>query len=181
MPDPTIDDVEIVHVGNIKIRSISEPAPDLDKARIIADVLLQKLDQLRGAGLAAPQIGIMHRIFVIHIKKTDLFPDREETPAYVMINPEMEVPPCGQIEDWEGCFSVPGYAGKVPRHDIVNLKWTDYDGNAREQKFEGYLARVVQHEYDHLEGRVYLDHMSDMLLFSTTENYLKMRREGTLP
>lgn len=176
-----VEDMEVLHVGDILIRTISTAVDDLAEGRRIADVLIKKLEQLKGAGLAAPQLGIMKRVFVFQVRKTDLFPDRDETPLYVMINPEIELMPCGTEEEWEGCFSIPGYAGRVPRYSELTMKWLDYEGNRREQFFEGYIARVIQHELDHLDGRVYLDHLPHMMFFATTENYIKMRQSGTLP
>lgn len=176
-----IEKLEIVHIGDENIRLRSEPVEDHEEARAIADVLSRKLDLLKGAGLAAPQAGIMRRVFVMQVRKTELFPDREETPLFVIINPEVTYYDEGFLEEWEGCFSIPGYAGKVPRHSKLHLTWTDYEGVAHAQDFEGYIARVIQHEFDHLEGRLYVDHMPNMKCFATTDNYVRRRKAGTLP
>ena len=176
MTDP--DDIAIQHVGSSIIRSVSQPAQDMNQARSVVDRLVIKLRQLKGAGLAAPQIGVPLRIHIIEVQKNELFPNRPEVPLIVMINPEVIIPPCSQVTEWEGCFSVPGYAGRVPRHETVHAKWLDYDGNTCEETFHGYPARVVQHEFDHLNGAVYLDRMPDMLTLATTENYMILKNKS---
>lgn len=173
MIDP--EDIPVMHVGSSIIRSTARTAEDMDEARAVVDKLIVKLRQLRGAGLAAPQIGVPLRIHIIEVQKNELFPNRPEVPLIVMINPEVTFPPCNKLTEWEGCFSVPGYAGRVPRHETAHAKWLDYDGNACEETFHGYPARVVQHEFDHLNGAVYLDRMPDMLTLATTENYMILR------
>lgn len=168
-------EIKIEHVGASIIRSTSLPSENLDEAREVVDRLIVKLRNLKGAGLAAPQIGIPLRIYIIEVQKNELFPNRPEIPLITMINPEVSFPGEEMLTEWEGCFSVPGYAGRVPRYAVADVKWTDYNGAVREETFHGYAARVVQHEYDHLNGNVYLDRLPNMLEFATTENYLKLR------
>ncbi len=165
--------VGICHVGSPSIRAMSKPIKSQAQAAKICQILTSKLRELKGAGLAAPQIGLPYRIFVIEVKKTDLFPEREETPLYTVINPTIEFLTSKEVYDFEGCFSVPGYVGHVPRAWSLHMKWTDQDGVEHSQDFEGYLARVIQHEFDHLNGLVYLDRMQDMKTFITREHYMQ--------
>lgn len=171
--------VEIMHIGSPIIRSHSRRIESLEQAVKICDIMIEKLHELKGAGLAAPQIGLPYRIFIAQVTKTEMFPDREETPLYTMINPEIEILSTEEILDHEGCFSVPGYVGLVPRFKKLKASWTEPDGQKREQVFEGYLARVLQHEMDHLNGMVYLDRMPDMSTLSTRENFMRARASNS--
>lgn len=163
----------LVHIGDPIIRSISRPIQSAVQAAKICRILSEKLWEIQGAGLAAPQIGVPYRVFVFQVRKTELFPDREESPLYAMINPELEILDESIVEDWEGCFSVPGFLGRVPRAKALKVRWTDPDESKHEAVFQDYRARVVQHEMDHLNGVVYVDRMPDMSTFTTRENYLK--------
>ena len=97
----------------------------------------------RGVGLAAPQIGVSKRVFVVELPEDEAY--------YEMVNPElMEME--GSQEGWEGCLSVPGLEGLVPRAEKLRVRYTDREGQNHELFAEGYLARIIQHEYDHLEG-----------------------------
>jgi peptide deformylase len=82
-----------------------------------------------------------------------------------------------ELREYEGCFSVPGYVGLVPRYKKLQVSWTEPDGASRVEMLEGYIARVIQHELDHLNGMLYLDRMPDMATFSTRENYMRTRME----
>lgn len=163
----------LIHIGDPIIRSVSRPINSIVQAAKICRVLADKLWEIQGAGLAAPQIGVPYRVFVFQVRKTELFPDREESALYTMINPELEIVDEAPVVDYEGCFSVPGFLGLVPRARAVRVRWTDPDESKREEVFEDYRARVIQHETDHLNGVVYVDRMPDMSTFTTRENYLK--------
>lgn len=167
--------LEIMHLGCSIIRASSEPVSDIAEGAEICGLLARKLDELQGAGLAAPQIGLPYRVFVVQVRKTEMFPDRDESPLFAMINPEIEILSDEQCLDFEGCFSVPGYVGIVPRFKKLRVRWLEPSGDKQEQVFEDYLARVIQHEMDHLDGRVYLDRMQDMTTLCTRENFMKSR------
>ena len=169
---------EIMHVGSPIIRTRSKPAANHKQGAVICEMLTEKLRELQGAGLAAPQMGIPYRVFVVEVRKTLMFPDREESPLYEVINPKLEYLSKDELIEFEGCFSVPGYVGQVPRARKVKLYWTSPEGSKRSEVFEGYLARVFQHEFDHLNGCLYLDRMPDMSSLSTRENYMRARLEN---
>ena len=165
----------LVHIGDPIIRARSSQVRNIIEGAKICRVLTDKLREINGAGLAAPQIGLPYRVFVFEVRKTEMFPDREESPLYTMINPEFDVLSDDTLDDYEGCFSVPGYLGIVPRYSKLRARWTDPDESQREEVFEGYIARVLQHEMDHLNGMVYLDRMPDMSSLCTRENYMRFR------
>lgn len=130
------------------------------------------LADLKGAGLAAPQIGVPLAVAVVEVRKTTLFPDRPESPLLWFVDPEVTLLGEETVEDWEGCFSVPGLMGLVPRSEHIEVIYRQLPGGASvTERFSGYLARVIQHEVDHLHGRIFLDRMTSMESLTTVENY----------
>lgn len=132
-----------------------------------------------GIGLAAPQIGLSIRVIVIDASPmAEYFPDCEGK-KLTLINPELEVLEDGHKETREeGCLSLPGIHEPVPRIEKIHLKWLDEDFVAHDEVIEGYLSRVVQHEYDHLEGKVFIDRISPIrkqLIKSKLVNIIKGR------
>jgi peptide deformylase len=124
---------------------------------------------LDGAGLAAPQIGVPLRVVIFGVKSNPRYPQAEEVPETVLINPEVE--PLGDEieEDWEGCLSVPGLRGWVPRWRCVRYAGFDERGARLERSVEGFHARVVQHECDHLDGVLYPMRVRDFARFGFTD------------
>jgi peptide deformylase len=124
---------------------------------------------LNGAGLAAPQIGVGLRVVIFGVKANARYPDVGEVPDTVLINPELE-PLSAEIEEgWEGCLSVPGMRGWVPRWQRLRYKGFDQSGNFFEREAEGFHARVVQHECDHLDGILYPMRIRDLTRFGFIE------------
>lgn len=147
--------------GHPVLRAVAAPAsldrPDL--AQFI-DNMWETMYHSEGVGLAAPQVGVSERIVVIDADPVaDSFPECAGR-KFVLINPEIEVLDGDKISRTEGCLSLPGIAEDVKRVEHIRLKWTDQDGQAHEEEISGFLARIVQHECDHLEGRVFIDHLS---------------------
>ena len=174
--------IEVVKIGTPLLRARVKPIIDFSGAQEYCDLLTSGLRELAGAGLAANQLGIDANIFVAEVRKTDMFPDREESGLHVLLNAEISEHSEETNFDWEGCFSVPGYLGQVPRYSWITVQYHDMTGMAHETKVHGYLARVFQHEIDHLAGHVYLDRMNSMLSLTTRENYMaelnKRKTEG---
>ena len=122
-----------------------------------------------GAGLAAPQIGENVRVVIFEVGDNPRYPDREPIPFTVLINPVLAPVSMDQVDDWEGCLSVPGMRGLVPRYP--ELRYTGFDpfGMPIDCTVGGFHARVVQHEVDHLDGILYPMRMKDMTQFGYTE------------
>jgi peptide deformylase len=144
--------------------AVADPR-DPEIARLVGD-MLETLEDIGGLGLAAPQVHVPKRVVIFHLP-----PARaavEDGPAgagvamTVLVNPEIE--PVGEEMSlgWEGCLSVPGLRGLVPRHQQIRYRWRDLEGRQMEQEAEGMHARVVQHECDHLDGVLYPQRMTDM-------------------
>jgi peptide deformylase len=127
------------------------------------------MQALNGAGLAAPQIGVGLRVVIFGVEHNSRYPDAESVPETVLINPV--VTPLGETmeEDWEGCLSVPGLRGLVPRHAHIRYQGQDEYGALIDRTVSGFHARVVQHECDHLDGILYPMRIKDMTQFGYTE------------
>jgi peptide deformylase len=118
-----------------------------------------------GAGLAAPQIGESLRLVIFGFERNDRYPDAPAVPPTVLANPVLTFIGAGQEEDWEGCLSVPGMRGLVPRYTHLRYQGFDATGKAIDRTVDGFHARVVQHEVDHLDGILYPMRMPDLTKF----------------
>lgn len=158
----------IVQDGELVLRKISEPVPDglfgtPELAGIIKDMEETLDGQLDGVALAAPQIGIPYRIFIVRYDRTIPPPPMGEHPADVgvYINPEFVKSSRRRVEMDEGCLSVRGIYGKTMRHERSTVRAKDVDGNIFERGGGGLLAQIFQHETDHLNGILFIDHATD--------------------
>ncbi len=149
----------IVLEGDPILRKRCRPVDQVnDRIRMVLDDMVETMRNSHGVGLAAPQVGMMRRMFVA---------EPEEGRVYCIVNPEILETEGSQIGD-EGCLSIPGYQGTVERPERVRMKGMDRDGNQQEYEFEGWDAVVMCHEFDHLEGILYID-KSDNLYEVTDE------------
>ena len=127
------------------------------------------MEALEGAGLAAPQIGVSQQVVIFGVKSNQRYPDAEEVPYTVLLNPIL-TPLTQEVEqDWEGCLSVPGLRGMVSRFTRLRYRGVDQYGKPIDRTVEGFHARVVQHECDHLQGILYPMRITDFRLFGYTE------------
>ncbi|MCH4155861.1 MAG: peptide deformylase [Muribaculaceae bacterium] len=138
--------------------AVEKDYPDLKK---LIENLKDTMYKSDGIGIAAPQIGVNARVIYIDAGVlADTFPELEGK-KLVLVNPEVEVLDDGdRCSREEGCLSLPGIHENVTRTEKVNLKWLDEDFNSHEEEISGYLARVIQHEYDHLDGILFIDHIA---------------------
>ncbi|MFP5513096.1 MAG: peptide deformylase [Alphaproteobacteria bacterium] len=159
----------IARMGNPVLRKIAQPIADPTDpavARLAADMIATMLDA-PGVGLAAPQISESRRIVVFRVPA-----DRgegEEVANTVLVNPVIEPLSDDKLLGWEGCLSIPGLRGLVPRYGRIRYRGFGLDGARIEREASGFHARVVQHEVDHLDGVLYLDRMDDLRLLVCTE------------
>ena len=166
----------IVTVGDPRLKSGTVLVEDPQEVAELLAAMAARLRGLNGAGLAAPQVGAPVRAVVIEVRRTDVFPDRPETPLVQMVNPVITGRSEAELTDWEGCFSVPGLMGQVPRAERVTVAYSTPDGRQVTEDYDGYAARVVQHEVDHLDGIEFLDRMRSMTTITTVQNYLAFHR-----
>jgi peptide deformylase len=148
----------------IKISQITSP-----EVQILIDDMLETMYAVHGAGLAAPQIGINQQIVVFGFEKNRRYPDAQPIPETVLINPTITIMNNQQEEDWEGCLSVPGIRAKVPRYKKIRYQGYDRAGKIIDRTVEGFHARVVQHECDHLIGKLFPMRVKDFSNFGFTD------------
>ncbi|MGH3873990.1 MAG: peptide deformylase [Pseudonocardiaceae bacterium] len=167
---------DVVTIGDPRLKADTEAISNVDDVAELLARMVSRLRQLNGAGLAAPQIGAPVKVIVIEVRKTDVFPDRPVSPLLQMINPVI-VEDSGKPETgWEGCFSVPGLMGRVPRAETIIVEYTSAEGVEVKQSYSGYVARVIQHEIDHLNGIEFVDRMTSLDSLTTVANYLEFHR-----
>jgi peptide deformylase len=154
-------------MGDPRLLEVSKPVERFDTPELSAllDDMRDTMAHLNGAGLAAPQIGVLLRVVIFGVKANPRYPQVEEVPETVLINPVLEPLATDQEEDWEGCLSVPGMRGMVPRHAHLRYSGHDERGHRFERSVQGFHARVVQHECDHLDGILYPMRMRDLRKF----------------
>ena len=139
-----------------KAKKVSKITPRLQK---LADDMVETMRAAPGVGLAAPQVAVSERLFVAEIEKSEENPGSGK--LYIVFNPEYVFRSDERADGVEGCLSIPGYAGEVSRHHKVVIKGLDRHGNRVRIEAEGWLARVFQHEMDHLDGVLFTDRISD--------------------
>ena len=158
-------------MGDTRLWQRAQPVRSFDTSELhalIAD-MEETMHHLDGVGLAAPQIGIGLRIVIFGFRESPRYPDADSVPYTVLINPVL-TPLSDETEDgWEGCLSVPGMRGLVPRWRSLRYSGVDQFGKPVERSVEGFHARVVQHECDHLWGVLYPQRITDMRRFGYTE------------
>jgi peptide deformylase len=161
----------VLRMGDPRLLAIAEPVAAFDTPQLHALVgdLMDTMQAEDGAGLAAPQIGVGLRVVVFGFEINSRYPDADAVPETVLVNPLIEPLADGKDDDWEGCLSVPGLRGVVPRYSHIRYSGFDHQGNAIEREARGFHARVVQHECDHLDGILYPQRMTDMRLFGFNE------------
>lgn len=127
------------------------------------------MQHMNGAGIAAPQIGVSQRVVIFGVGHNPRYPDAEQVPYTVLINPKLTFIGDEMEEGWEGCLSVPGMRGMVPRYQRLHYQGYDQYGNVIDRLVSGFHARVVQHECDHLDGILYPIRIQDLSNFGYTD------------
>lgn len=161
----------ILRLGNPLLLQACKPVQDFDtpELNMLVTDMKDTMQANDGAGLAAIQIGILLRVVIFGVKQNPRYPDAEQIPMTVLINPEIK-PLSKQMEmGWEGCLSIPGMNGQVPRYTQLHYAGFDEYGNKITREVDGFHARVVQHECDHLDGVLYPQRITDMTTFGFTE------------
>lgn len=154
--------LEIARLGHPVLRQLAQPVETIDASvQQLIDDLFATSEAANGAGIAAPQVHVSSRVFILSIKPSPRYPDAPEVEPTAVINPEILWSSDTVEKDWEGCLSVPGIRGRVPRPDAIRVHYQDRHGATVEREFSGFAARVFLHEYDHLEGLTWLDHVED--------------------
>ena len=163
---------DILKMGDARLLRVAEPVQTFDTAELhalIAD-MRDTMAAVHGAGLAAPQIGVNVQLVIFgSTARNPRYPDRPQVPPTVLINPVITPLGMEEEEDWEGCLSVPGLRGVVPRWQSIRYQGWDVQGQVIEREESGFHARVVQHECDHLVGKLYPMRVRDFSRFGYTD------------
>ena len=155
---------EILKMGDPRLLRVAQPVCEFGTAglRALIGDMFDTMDAARGVGLAAPQIGEDLQLVIFGVDHNERYPDAPTVPMTVLLNPTITALDEEMEEGWEGCLSVPGLRGAVPRYLRIRYSGFDPEGHPIEREAEGFHARVVQHECDHLIGRLYPTRMRDL-------------------
>ena len=161
---------EILKMGDPRLLRVAPPVTRFDTPELHALVadMFDTMETANGAGLAAPQIGVDLQLVIFGFQRNERYPEAPPVPMTVLINPVITPLSDAVVDGWEGCLSVPGLRGVVPRFERIRYTGFDPKGQPIEREAEGFHARVVQHECDHLVGRLYPTRMTDLTRFGYT-------------
>jgi peptide deformylase len=170
---------KVLRMGDPRLLQVAEPVTEFNTPELDALIrdMFETMAALAGAGLAAPQIGVSKRLVIFGVEANPRYPDVEPVPTTILINPQLEALAKEMDEAWEGCLSVPGMRGLVPR--FTRLRYGGYDqyGTQFIREVDGFHARVVQHECDHLDGILYPRRIRNMINFGFEEELFKQEEE----
>lgn len=168
--------LEIAELGNPVLREKALEVENIhdDSIQNFIDDLIETGLDAQGVGIAAPQVNESKRIFIISSHPNIRYPDAPEMKPVAIINPEIISGSEEIIKDWEGCLSIPGVRGMVPRHKSIQARYFLRDGKKEEREFTGFIARIFQHEYDHINGTVFLDRLESNRDIITEKEYRKI-------
>jgi peptide deformylase len=164
---------EILQLGNPTLREPAQIIENFEDPVLQGwiDELLQRMEQANGVGIAAPQVGISKQLLIVASRPTPRYPDSPEMPPLPMLNPKLVAHSTEMEKGWEGCLSVPGIRGLVSRYTSVTVEFLDRYGQSHRQTFHDFVARIFQHEYDHLQGVVFVDRVEQTTDLMSEQEY----------
>lgn len=167
--------LQIIQLGDPVLRSPAQLVDNIRDQRIqkLIDDLIATVGQAFGVGIAAPQVAERDRLFIVASRPNPRYPNAPEMEPTAIINPRIIAHSTEVIQGWEGCLSIPGIRGLVPRYQAIEVEYTDRDGKSQKQELTDFVARIFQHEYDHLDGIVFLDRLESTQDIMTEQEYQK--------
>ncbi len=167
--------LEIIQLGHPVLRSTAQMVGNVRDQRIqkLIDDLIATVGSANGVGIAAPQVAEGDRLFIVASRPNPRYPNAPEMEPTAMINPQLLAHSTEVSKGWEGCLSIPGIRGLVPRYQAIEVEYTDRDGKSQKQELTDFVARIFQHEYDHLDGIVFLDRLESTQDIVTEQEYQK--------
>lgn len=167
--------LQIIQLGDPVLRSPAQLVDNIRDQRIqkLIDDLIATVGQAFGVGIAAPQVAERDRLFIVASRPNPRYPNAPEMEPTAIINPRIIAHSTEVIQGWEGCLSIPGIRGLVPRYQAIEVEYTDRDGKSQKQELTDFVARIFQHEYDHLDGIVFLDRLKSTQDIMTEQEYQK--------
>jgi len=164
--------LSVLTLGDPRLRGTAQPIETLDdRLQRLIDNLMWTAEKTNGVGIAAPQVGEPLRLFIVASYPNLRYPHAPRMEPTAMINPRIIAHSDEQVAGWEGCLSVPDQRGQVDRWQTVEVEYGDRRGNLHRQVFTDFVARIFQHELDHLEGTVFVDHVADPGTLLTEADY----------
>jgi peptide deformylase len=170
----------ITQLGNPVLRAKARPVKKMRRAeleRLIRD-MIRTMRKARGVGIAAPQVGKSLRLFIVAPRPSVRYPKAPRLAPIAMINPRLIAASKSRNTGWEGCLSIPGIRGKVPRYSQVKIRFQTPSGDQKQAILTGFVARIFQHEFDHINGKVFLDRVEDTRTLATEREYRSLFRPG---
>lgn len=164
----------ISQLGDPVLRQVAQPVYNVhdNSLQSLIDQLLTILPQSNGVGIAAPQVAVSYRLIIVASRPNARYPHAPLMEPTVMINPQL-LSHSGEVEkDWEGCLSVPGIRGLIPRYRQIEVEYINREGRLMRQTLTDFVARIFQHELDHLNGLVFLDRLESVQDVITDQEYL---------
>lgn len=169
------ESLPIAQLGNPVLRQFAQPVERVQDEWVqsLIDNLMTTLVQSNGVGIAAPQVAASHRVLIVASRPNPRYPHAPNMEPTAMINPCLVSHSEEMVSDWEGCLSVPGIRGLVPRYQSVEIEYIDRHSKLQRQELTGFVARIVQHELDHLEGLIFLDRLTSVQNIVTDQEYFQ--------
>ncbi|WP_414542827.1 peptide deformylase [Nostoc sp. CCY0012] len=170
-----MNELPIIQLGNPILRQKAAWVDDIQDEHIqkLIDDLTATVAKANGVGIAAPQVAASYRLFIVASRPNLRYPHAPTMEPTAMINPRIISHSTETVKGWEGCLSVPGIRGLVPRYEKIEVAYTDRNGKLQKQEFTDFVARIFQHEYDHLDGLVFVDRLENSLDMMTEDEYQK--------
>jgi len=168
--------LEIIQLGHPVLRLIAQSVENIRDQRIqkLIDDLIATVASANGVGIAAPQVAQGDRLFIVASRPNLRYPNAPEMEPTAMINPKLLAYSTEVIKGWEGCLSIPGIRGLVARSQAIEVEYTDRNGKLQKLELTDFVARIFQHEYDHLDGVVFLDRLESNQDIVTEQEYQKL-------
>ena len=172
--------LNVIELGNPILRQRAEPIKNIkdESVQSLIDELMVTVVQADGVGIAAPQVARSHRLFIMASRPNPRYPKAPYMEPTAIINPKIIGHSSEIAKDWEGCLSVPGIRGLVPRYQTIEVEYCGRNGKLQKLELTDFVARIFQHEYDHLEGKVFLDRVESTLDLITEAEYQKLMGIG---
>ena len=167
--------LQIIQLGDPILRSPAQLVDNVRDRHIqkLIDNLIATVGQANGVGIAAPQVAESYRLFIVASRPNPRYPKAPTMEPTAMLNPKILAHSTEVVKEWEGCLSIPGIRALVPRYQAIEIEYTDRDGKLQKQELTDFVARIFQHEYDHLDGIVFLDRLESTQDIITEQEYQK--------
>lgn len=165
--------LQIAQLGNPILRQQAQLVDNVRDERIqkLIDALIVTAATSNGVGIAAPQVAESYRLFIVASRPNPRYPNAPLMEPTAMINPQIIAHSTEVVKGWEGCLSIPGIRGLVSRYQAIEVEYTTRDGQLHRQELTDFVARIFQHEYDHLDGIVFLDRVESTQDMMTEQEY----------